>query len=166
MNDYSLPFWGSLVAMALLVSCQQKNIPVTTASDKPHPAVPEMKLHQVPEPAIAMAPGPTVTGEIYTFVEQMPEFPGGQSAFMDFLKNNIQFPAEALTNKEEGRVIAQFVVMDDGVVTDTKIVKGVSESIDREALRVLALMPRWTPGKQNGRPVHVRFLVPINFSTK
>ena len=102
--------------------------------------------------------------EVFTFVEQMPEFPGGQTALIDFINKNMIYPPEARENGESGRVMVEFVVLSDGTVTDAKVLKGVSQSIDKEALRVTSIMPRWQPGKQNGRAVNVRYVMPLSFN--
>jgi protein TonB len=93
----------------------------------------------------------------------MPRFPGGDAALMQFLSKNIKYPKEAENAKQEGRVIANFVVEEDGSVSNVKVVHGVAPLLDAEALRVLGLMPRWEPGQQNGKPVRVKYTVPITF---
>jgi protein TonB len=96
-------------------------------------------------------------------VEEMPEFPGGQSALMKYLSENIRYPVIAQENGIEGRVICSFVVERDGSITDVQVVRGVDPSLDREAVRVIQSMPKWKPGKQRGKPVRVRFTLPIVF---
>jgi periplasmic protein TonB len=103
-------------------------------------------------------------GKIFTSVEQVPEFPGGFNNFTQFLAKNIHYPADAVKNHRQGRVILSFVVETDGSLTEPKVVKGVSEDIDAEAIRVLKSSPKWQPGLQNGKPVRVQFAVPITFS--
>jgi protein TonB len=93
----------------------------------------------------------------------MPEFPGGQSALMKYLSENIRYPVIAQENGIEGRVICSFVVERDGSITDVQVVRGVDPSLDREAVRVIQSMPKWKPGKQRGKPVRVRFTLPIVF---
>ena len=102
-------------------------------------------------------------GEIFTVVEEMPQFPGGMGEAMKFLAKNIKYPAVALQNKIEGRVIVQFVVKENGKVADLKVVRGVTPELDAEALRVVGLMPDWIPGKQRGKAVAVKYTMPIMF---
>ena len=96
-------------------------------------------------------------------VEEMPSFPGGEMALLDFVNKNKKYPKEAKRNNIKGKVIVTFVVDKEGNVRDEKIFKGIGGGCDEEALRIVQLMPRWTPGKQNGRPVNVLFHLPIGF---
>lgn len=100
---------------------------------------------------------------VFEVVEVMPEFPGGMSALMQYMAQSIKYPAEAQAQKEEGRVIASFIVRKDGSLSDIKIVRSVAPSLDKEALRVLSAMPKWKPGQQRGEAVNVRFTVPVVF---
>lgn len=100
---------------------------------------------------------------VFEVVEVMPEFPGGMSALMQYMAKSIKYPAEAQAQKEEGRVIASFIVRKDGSLSDIKIVRSVAPSLDKEALRVLSAMPKWKPGLQRGEAVNVRFTVPVVF---
>ena len=100
---------------------------------------------------------------IFQVVEQMPEFPGGMMAAMEFLAKNIKYPAAAQEAKIEGRVIVQFVVQKDGSISDVKTMHGVSPELDAEAIRVVSLMPKWNPGKQRGQAVSVKYTMPIMF---
>jgi len=101
--------------------------------------------------------------KVFDVVEQMPSFPGGQGALMQWLGSNIKYPVVAEENGIQGRVIVQFVVEKDGSVTDVKVVKSVDPSLDKEAARVVKSMPKWIPGKQNGAPVRVKYTVPVTF---
>jgi len=101
--------------------------------------------------------------EPFVVVENPPEFPGGYEALMKFLADNVQYPKEAESKGIQGRVICNFVVMKDGSITDVNVVRGVDSLLDAEAVRVLKLMPKWTPGTQRGRAVNVRFTVPVVF---
>jgi TonB family protein len=103
------------------------------------------------------------SGKPFDVVEQMPQFPGGPAALMEFLSQNVKYPVEAHKAGVQGRVIANFVVEKDGSITEAKIVKSVSPELDAEALRVINSMPNWMPGKQNGEPVRVKYTVPITF---
>ncbi len=108
-------------------------------------------------------PKEEATEEIFVVVEEMPEFPGGQSALMKYLSENIRYPVIAQENGIQGRVICSFVVERDGSITDVQVVRGVDPSLDKEAVRVIQSMPKWKPGKQRGKPVRVRFTLPIVF---
>lgn len=96
--------------------------------------------------------------------ETMPSFPGGQEAFFEFLSKNVKYPAIAQKNGIEGRVIVEFVVAKDGKIEKVKVARtGGDPSLDKEAVRVIKSMPRWTPGKRRGEPVRVKYTVPVNF---
>lgn len=101
--------------------------------------------------------------KVYDVVEVMPSFPGGQSALMQYLGNNIQYPVEAQENGVQGRVIISFVVDKDGSISHVKVAKSADSALDREAVRVVESMPKWIPGKQNGECVRVRYSVPVVF---
>ncbi|WP_293475857.1 energy transducer TonB [Prevotella sp.] len=101
--------------------------------------------------------------KIFTVVEQMPMFPGGEGALMGYLRDNIHYPTVAAENGVQGRVVVGFVVERDGSITDVNILRGVDPSLDREAMRVVKSMPKWTPGKQNGSAVRVKYQVPVSF---
>lgn len=104
--------------------------------------------------------------KVYDVVEEMPSFPGGQSALMQYLGNNIQYPVEAQENGVQGRVIISFVVENDGGISHVKVAKSADPALDREAMRVVETMPKWIPGKQNGECVRVRYSVPVVFRLK
>ena len=101
---------------------------------------------------------------IFMVVESMPEFPGGQDSLFSYLEANVQYPVIAQENGIQGRVICQFVVNKDGSIVDVVVVRSSGEpSLDKEAMRVIKSMPRWKPGKQRGKPVRVKYTVPVNF---
>ena len=99
----------------------------------------------------------------FDVVEQMPQFPGGPAALMQFLSQNVKYPVEAHKAGVQGRVIATFVVEKDGSITEACIARSIHPSLDAEALRVIGSMPNWMPGMQNGEPVRVKYTVPITF---
>ena len=104
---------------------------------------------------------------IFMVVETMPEFPGGQQALFKYLGENVKYPVIAQENGIQGRVICQFVVNKDGSIVDVVVVRSSGEpSLDKEALRVINSMPKWKPGKQRGKPVRVKYTVPVNFRLK
>lgn len=96
----------------------------------------------------------------------LPEYPGGTIKFMEYLRNNVKYPDEALKRKEQGRVIIQFVVNKDGSISDVSVEKGVTKLLDEAAIKVIKNMPRWKPGQHKGKPVRVKFRVPVQFRTK
>lgn len=98
--------------------------------------------------------------KVYEVVEQMPSFPGGQEALMTYINHNIKYPEE---DCGQGRVTVSFIVEKDGSITNATIRRSVDSAFDREALRVISSMPKWIPGKNNGRKVRVRFNVPVQF---
>ena len=101
--------------------------------------------------------------KVFDVVEQMPSFPGGPSALMQYLNSNIKYPVVAEENGVQGRVVCTFVVEKDGSITDVRVVKSVDPSLDKEAVRVVKSMPKWIPGKQNGSAVRVKYTVPVTF---
>lgn len=101
--------------------------------------------------------------KVFEVVEENPSFPGGQAALMQWLNANIKYPVIAAENGIEGRVIVQFVVSKTGSISDVRVVRGVDPSLDKEAVRVVSNMPNWTPGRQNGTTVNVRFTLPVTF---
>ena len=101
--------------------------------------------------------------KIYDFVDYEPEFPGGAAAMSRWIQENVTYPTYALEHNEQGIVYVKFVVGKTGEIGAVKVVKGVSESLNAEALRVVSLMPRWKPGMIQGEPVPVNFTLPINF---
>ena len=104
-----------------------------------------------------------VAEEIFTFVEEYPEFPGGDKALREYILNTIKYPEVARTSGITGTVYVQFVVEKDGSISDVKVVRGIGGGCDEEAVRVVKSMPRWKPGKQRGQPVRVYFTLPIEF---
>ncbi len=111
-----------------------------------------------------IATEPTSSKEAYTFVEQMPEFPGGEDGLMAFIHRNLKYPPYAKENDITGTVMVNFVIYEDGTVNNVKITKGIKGGCDEEAMRIVKSMPKWKPGKQGGKAVPVSYDVPINFS--
>ena len=110
------------------------------------------------------APADTTKNVVYDVTETMPQFPGGQGVMMKYLAANIKYPASAVKAKKQGRVIVAFVIQKDGSVTNARIVRSVDPELDAEALRIVKAMPNWTPGTQDGKPVNVKYTIPIVFS--
>ena len=102
-------------------------------------------------------------GEVFIDVEEQPQFPGGAPKLLEYLSQNIRYPKEAMEADKQGRVFVSFVIRKDGSISDAKVVKPVDPLLDAEALRVVNTMPNWTPGKQSGKAVNVKYTVPITF---
>ena len=117
----------------------------------------------VPPVAVAAQDDEEASAEIFMVVEEMPEFPGGMSELMSYLAKSIKYPVVAQENGIQGRVTVAFVVNRDGTIVDAEVVRGIDASLDKEALRVINLMPKWKPGKQRGKAVRVKYTVPVNF---
>ena len=101
--------------------------------------------------------------QVYECVEEMPSFPGGMKALEKFLNDSIRYPAETCA---QGRVIVQFIVEVDGRIDSVKVVRKLSPELDREAVRVVKLMPKWNPGRMNGLPVRVKYIIPVRFNAR
>ncbi len=118
------------------------------------------------EGRIAEEQKPAIPSEVFVVVEEMPQFPGGDEALMQFIYNNIEYPENAKTNNIQGRAIIRFAVLADGSVDQVTVLKGVDPSIDAEAIRVIRMLPEWKPGRQGGKPVNVWYSVPVTFQLK
>jgi len=106
---------------------------------------------------------PLEYAKVFDVVEQMPEFPGGTEALMTFLMKNVRYPDAAFKAGTEGQVIVTFIVEPDGVISNAKVVKKVSDDLDGEAIRLVGSMPKWKPGMQNGKAVRVKYTIPVTF---
>ena len=100
---------------------------------------------------------------VFDVVEVMPQFPGGQIAMLQYLMKNIKYPEQAMKEGIQGRVAVRFIVEKDGSISDVKPVLSVHPLLNKEAVRVVESMPKWSPGKHNGKPVRVRFNLPVMF---
>lgn len=150
---------------------------LTIVDDEPEKKEPEKKEPEKKETNAVDPPAveiqylpPTVEGKetvddnrVYDAVEEMPAFPGGQAAFMNYLSSNMKYPKDCQEAGIQGRVVVQFVIGKDGRIMNARVIKSVHPSLDKEALRVVNSMPRWTPGKQKGKPVSVTYTVPLMF---
>lgn len=106
----------------------------------------------------------TESEKVYDIVNgDFPSFPGGKSALQEYIVQNLKYPAEAVKNKKEGKVIVSFVVMKDGSVSNIVVAKSADPLLDKEAVRVVSIMPKWTPGTNDGQPVNVKYMFPISF---
>ena len=107
-----------------------------------------------------------VEDEVFTIVESMPQFPGGNKKMFEYLSKSIKFPPAAKANGIQGKVYVNFTVGKDGKIRDIKILRGVHDLLDKEAIRVVKAMPKWKAGKQRGKPVSVSYNLPINFQLR
>jgi len=96
-------------------------------------------------------------------LEEKPEFPDGNNGLVKYLSENVKYPKKALEKGICGKVLVQFVIDDKGKVTKVEVLKGVEKTLDKEAVRVIKSMPKWIPGKKNGKPVKVRYTIPLTF---
>jgi protein TonB len=110
-----------------------------------------------------IAPDPVRNDEIIVFSQEPPIFPGGPTALLKYIADNTKYPQEAIDINLQGKVIVKFAVMYDGSVSRIEVLRGVSPLLDNEAMRVVGTLPKWKPGKQNGNPVSVWFMVPVTF---
>ena len=152
------------LAVALLLA---SNISCVSTEKEQEQAVSPVSEKQVvpsvPEEQAAPSRTADIPEELFQVVEEMPEFPGGMQECMKFLGKNIKYPPQAIKNEIQGRVIVTFVIMKDGSITNAEVVRGVDPLLDKEALRVVNLMPKWKPGKQRGKAVNVKYTIPVTF---
>ena len=160
-----------VIALALLAFANTKSVAaVVTANGQQNRAVQSTMQSPV---AVERNAEAQVTDEsnpqsetIYKSVEQMPMFPGGEAGLLRYLQENIQYPPEAAKNNVQGRVILQFVVDKTGQVGEVKILRSVSEELDAEAVRVVKSLPKFEPGRQDGKPVAVWYTLPVSFNIR
>ena len=169
MTKQKTPRWQLLKALAvvpvaavLAVACAQKS---EKAGEAENPLVVSVEVPN-DAPEVAVVGMEQEAEKVFDVVEQMPRFPGGEAELMQFLAKNMKYPNEAEKAKQEGRVIATFIVEENGQVTNAQVVKGVAPLLDAEALRVIGLMPRWEPGYQDGKAVRVKYTLPVTFQLK
>jgi protein TonB len=144
--------------------------------EEPPPTQEEMKDVQIStttqegEKVVDLPPetpvGDPDEGKVFTIVEEMPAFPGGEGKMLEYIAKNIKYPPVARENGIQGRVYVTFVVDKDGKIKDAKVLRGIGGGCDEEALRVVKTMPEWKPGRQNGRSVQVQYNLPVNFVLK
>lgn len=150
-------------AEAALIKAEEAKV----AADKAEEAKAIEQAKQAAEKKVKTKPQTDTTKKKKTWVcmpETMPQFPGGREVLLKYLVANIKYPASAVKAKKQGRVIVTFIVQKDGSITHAKIAKSIDPELDAEALRVVKGMPKWTPGTQNGKPVNVKYTVPVKFS--
>lgn len=117
----------------------------------------------VAPPPVSTAPTPPPADEIFDVVEEEPAFPGGEDKMQDFIKKNVKYPDMSVQMGDQGKVYVRFVVEKDGSITNVTIARGVTPELDKEAMRVVKMMPNWSPGKQRARPVRTNVVIPIVF---
>ncbi len=160
------------VAALLAAACagnQNKQDTTTAQAEAVEAAKPEPPAEStvtVQSPIGETAEGETnnmVESEVYNMVEEAPQFPGGVQELMKYLGENLKYPVAAQNAGKQGNVVCQFVVKSDGTIGDIKVVRSISPELDEEAIRVIKAMPAWTPGKQDGKAVNVRYTLPVAF---
>ena len=156
---FVLPVTFVAVAVISCTSPKEKNVENQEATEQVQPA----GIDDVQVTGFATAPQAQEQGEIFMVAEEQPMFPGGMQEMMKFIQSEVKYPKEAQDKGLQGRVIVQFVVNTDGSICEDTVVRSVAPSLDAEAIRVVRSMPNWTPGKQKGEPVRVRFTLPISF---
>ena len=116
----------------------------------------------ITDPVIADAP----MAKIGETVDQMPSFPGGENKMLEYLESNLRYPVLAEENGIQGRVVVSFIIEKDGSINDVKVEKHIEKVFDKESVRLVKNMPKWNPGKKDGKPVRVRHSIPIMFRLK
>ena len=146
------------LALVLMNSCKRK-----TNVQKPVKEGTKVEVKAETGEDTAQVKDAEPTDKVYQVVEQMPAFKGGDAALMKYLSENIKYPEAAEKAGEQGRVVVSFTVEKDGAVADVKVARSVTPTLDAEAVRVIKAMPKWVPGKQDGKFVRVRYNVPVSF---
>ncbi|MEN9339966.1 MAG: hypothetical protein RIQ62_1278, partial [Bacteroidota bacterium] len=146
MKIVSLNIVGIGLLSPFLIKAQTQSLPATSKTT----TAKEVRN-------VAVDPPPVTEEPVFEFCEQVPEYSGGESALMQFLSKNIQYPAQVREQNIAGKVIAQFIVEVDGSISHIQILRGLGFGCDEEVIRVLQLMPKWKSGKQNGRPIRAMY---------
>lgn len=144
--------------MLFVVAVNAQESQDRSGDDMPPPPPPEPAMEVITEDSMKKRE------EVFMIVEDMPEFPGGQEKMAEFIGNNLVYPKKAKRDNITGRVVVQFIVSETGQVEDVKVVKGVHPLLDSAAVQVVRSMPLWKPGKQRGKNVRVRYVLPIRFT--
>jgi TonB family protein len=154
------------LVLLVIISCKNKNDNKikSISFDKKNDSGSASLIRKVePDNYIIDSTSNLENGPVYMYCETMPEFPGGKTAFNEYVKNNVRYSPRAVADKIEGRVIIKFIVNTDGEIGNVKIIRGVRDDLDKECLRVISGMPRWKPGMISGKPVPVSYSIPVRF---
>lgn len=166
-------FIAYLILILVVILITTIVIVANTTFEKPQvvqqPELSEYERNRLTEtPVEAVEPDePTLyedESDVTDFAEIEPEFPGGEEAMIKFIQQHVEYPELSREMGEQGTVYVQFVVHSDGSIQNVRVLKGVSKRLDREAMRVVKMMPDWSPGMQDGEPIRVRYQIPIKFS--
>lgn len=161
MKEYGLSFRN--LPMEYQSRAIRTAIPLAIVENCPPPP-PEPKEPEASKNSKRSEASSVSDDQVFTVVETDPEFPGGMEALYQYIANNIQYPQLARDNGIYGKVYLTFVIEKDGRITNIKILRDIGGGCGAEAVRVVKSMPRWTPGKQQGKPVRVQFNLPVNFN--
>ncbi|KAF0128998.1 MAG: TonB [Bacteroidetes bacterium] len=164
-NWFKIMFLMPFVLTAVVIQSCQMNSTETTSSDakESQAVVAEYVADVVKTEELATVTSDSITDEVFTVVETMPEFPGGGEAMIKFMVSNIRYPESARKDTVQGKVFVNFIVDKNGKVSNVKVIRGIGHGCDEEAARVVAMMPDWTPGQQRGKNVNVSFNLPVTF---
>jgi periplasmic protein TonB len=152
--------------MVFIISCQNRNDNNTKSiSDEKKTEIANTALITKKEPDNYLLDNTSNqdNGPVYMYCEKMPEFIGGETAFTEFVKNNVKYPQQAVSDKIEGRVVIKFIVQVTGEISDVQLIRGIRKDLNDECIRVISRMPKWKPGMINGNPVSVSYSIPIRF---
>lgn len=154
-----------LCVLCLLMACQNKP-ESTTVEMQPPPPIEASKSSDtiIPPPTPVEAKNDTETTYNFVTMENPPTYPGGMAAFYKFLGQNIKYPADAAEKNVQGNVVLSFLVAKDGSINDVKVDQKLGSGTDEEAVRVLKMSKKWNPGTQEGKPVNVKYSIPVKFS--
>jgi TonB family protein len=149
-----IPLTALLMLLSNIVACTEEKKPKALSSEPESAVMFDVKAESQTQPDDRV---------IFTIVENMPKFPGGDDGLLKFLQTETKYPKEAQDKGLEGRVVARFIVNEDGSISGAEVIRGVDPLLDAEALRVIKAMPKWEPGKQNGKAVNVQYTLPVTF---
>jgi TonB family protein len=152
--------------LLLVISCKNKNYNTMNQSSVNNKvsrdSVAQVRT-PVPDNFIIDSAANQANGPVYMFCETMPEFPGGKSAFNEYVRKRIKYPPKAVSDKIEGRVVVKFIVWSTGKIGDVIVLRRIREDLDKECLRVMSTLPDWKPGMIAGKTVSVSYSVPVRF---
>ena len=154
------------IRFTLTLICTTTALAVLAQTPPPKPEPPTISWSEVTDEEVPPPVEPQQDAQqpqVYTVVEQMPEFPGGTSKLMEYMQKNIVYPQDAVEGGIEGRVFVRFVLDPEGFVKDVTVMRGAAPALDKEALRVVKSMPKWLPGMQNGKKVSTYYNLPVVF---